>query len=80
MDSILALYLLKEQSYQFLDNQSLYYHLQVINYHTFSLFLDINLLLAYSIEHDERLKKYAPLFFKMCVPGLSEEYKMEVFY
>ena len=41
---------------------------------------DINLLLQYSIEHDERLKQCAPLFFKMCVPGLSEELRMEVFY
>jgi hypothetical protein len=37
-------------------------------------------MLQYSVEHDERLKEHAPLFFKMCVPGLSEEYKMEVFY
>ena len=42
--------------------------------------VDINLMLQYSIEHDEKLRKSAPLFFDMCVPGLTEDYKMKVFY
>ena len=37
-------------------------------------------MLAYSVEHDSKLRQCAPLFFQMCVPGLSEEYKLQVFY
>ena len=36
--------------------------------------------MQYSIEHDERLRKRAPLFFSICLPGLTDEYKMSVFY
>jgi hypothetical protein len=46
----------------------------------FDWVLDINLMLQYSIEHDDKLRKSAPLFFDMCVPGLTEDYKMKVFY
>ena len=31
-------------------------------------------------EHSRRLKKRAPCFFSICVPGLTEEYKMSVFF
>ena len=41
---------------------------------------DINLMLAYSVEHDSKLRQCAPLFFQMCVPGLSEEHMLQVFY
>jgi len=31
-------------------------------------------------EHSRRLKKRAPCFFSICVPGLTEEFKMSVFF
>ena len=31
-------------------------------------------------EHAKRLDKRAPCFFSLCVPGLTEEFKMSVFY
>ena len=31
-------------------------------------------------EHLRRLKKRAPCFFGICVPGLTEDYKMSVFF
>lgn len=41
---------------------------------------DIIVLQTFLIEHDLRLKKRAPCFFNMCIPGLTESYKMSVFY
>lgn len=31
-------------------------------------------------EHSRRLKKRAPCFFSICIPGLTEEFKMSVFF
>ena len=31
-------------------------------------------------EHQKRLKKRAPCFFSICIPGLTEEFKMSVFF
>ena len=41
---------------------------------------DINCLIYYMTEHQSRLKKRAPCFANMCVPGLTEEFKMSVFF
>lgn len=41
---------------------------------------DINLLTNFMVEHSRRLKKRAPCFFSLCVPGLTEEFKMTVFF
>lgn len=41
---------------------------------------DINLLINFMTEHSKRLKKRAPCFFSICVPGLTEEFKMSVFF
>ena len=41
---------------------------------------DIIVLLTFLTEHAERLKKRAPCFFNMCVPSLTENYKMSVFF
>ena len=30
--------------------------------------------------HDGRLTKRAPCFFQLCVPSVSEEYKMSIFF
>lgn len=31
-------------------------------------------------EHDARLKKRAPCFFSLCLPSITQEYKLSVFY
>ena len=31
-------------------------------------------------EHSRRLLKRAPCFFSLCIPGLTEEFKMSVFF
>ena len=41
---------------------------------------DINLLVNFMTEHSRRLKKRAPCFFSICMPGLTEEFKMSVFF
>ena len=41
---------------------------------------DINLLINFMTEHQRRLKKRAPCFFSICIPGLTEEFKMSVFF
>lgn len=41
---------------------------------------DIIVLLTFLTEHAGRLKKRAPCFFNMCVPSLTENYKMSVFF
>ena len=41
---------------------------------------DINLLINFMTEHSRRLKKRAPCFFSICIPGLTEEFKMSVFF
>ena len=41
---------------------------------------DIIVLQTFLIEHDLRLKKRAPCFFNMCIPGLSETQKKAVFF
>lgn len=41
---------------------------------------DINLLVNFMTEHSKRLKKRAPCFFSMCMPGLTEDFKMSVFF
>ena len=41
---------------------------------------DIIVLLTFLTEHETRLKKRAPCFFNMCVPSLTESYKMSVFF
>lgn len=41
---------------------------------------DIIVLLTFLTEHSDRLKKRAPCFFNMCVPSLTENYKMSVFF
>jgi len=38
------------------------------------------LLLNYVTEHDSRLKESTPCFFEKCLPGLTEEFKLKVFY
>ena len=41
---------------------------------------DIAVIMTFLTEHENRLKKRAPCFFNMCVPSLSENYKMSVFF
>lgn len=41
---------------------------------------DIAVLMTFLTEHESRLKKRAPCFFNMCVPSLTEKYKMSVFF
>lgn len=41
---------------------------------------DINNLLNFITEHDSRLRKRAPCFFSLCLPSITEEYKISVFY
>ena len=43
-------------------------------------FADVNLLINFMTEHSKRLKKRAPCFFSICIPGLTEEFKMSVFF
>ena len=38
------------------------------------------MLLTFLTEHSRRLHKRAPCFFNMCIPGLTEQYKMSVFF
>lgn len=42
--------------------------------------LDIAVLLNFVSEHDSRLVKRAPCFFSLCLPSITEEYKIQVFY
>ena len=41
---------------------------------------DVIVLLTFLTEHEKRLQKRAPCFFNMCVPSLTELYKMSVFF
>ena len=41
---------------------------------------DINVLLNFLAEHNSKLRRRAPCFFNVCVPGLSEGFKMSVFF
>jgi hypothetical protein len=41
---------------------------------------DIAVVMTFLTEHEARLKKRAPCFFNMCVPSLTENYKMSVFF
>ena len=41
---------------------------------------DINLLVNFMTEHSKRLKKRAPCFFSICIPGMTEDFKMSVFF
>jgi hypothetical protein len=41
---------------------------------------DINILMNFMTEHDTRLKKRAPCFFSLCLPSITQEYKLSVFY
>jgi hypothetical protein len=41
---------------------------------------DIAVIMTFLTEHENRLKKRAPCFFNMCVPSMSENYKMSVFF
>ena len=41
---------------------------------------DVNLLVNFMTEHSKRLMKRAPCFFSVCIPGLTEEFKMSVFF
>lgn len=38
------------------------------------------MLMNFVREHDNRLLKRAPCFFNLCVPCISEEYKISVFF
>ena len=31
-------------------------------------------------EHDNRLLKRAPCFFNLCIPSITEEYKLSIFF
>jgi len=44
------------------------------------LLLDINMLVNFMKEHDHRLLKRAPCFFNLCVPCITEEYKLSIFF
>jgi len=41
---------------------------------------DISMLVNFVKEHDNRLLKRAPCFFNLCVPSITEEYKISVFF
>lgn len=43
-------------------------------------FSDINMLVNFMKEHDHRLLKRAPCFFNLCVPCITEEYKLSIFF
>ena len=43
-------------------------------------FADINLLVNFTREHDHRLIKRAPCFFNLCIPSITTEYKLSVFF
>lgn len=41
---------------------------------------DINLLFNFMQINEERLKRESPVFESLCMPGLTEEYKLSVFF
>ena len=41
---------------------------------------DIQLLIGFVREHESRLKKRAPCFFSLCIPSISPNYKLQIFY
>ena len=41
---------------------------------------DINLVLNFVKAHEVNLKKRVPCFVNMCLPGLTEDYKMSLFF
>lgn len=47
---------------------------------SYLLTLDINMLVNFMKEHDHRLLKRAPCFFNLCVPCITEEYKLSIFF
>lgn len=38
------------------------------------------MLMNFVREHDNRLLKRAPCFFNLCVPSITEEYKISIFF
>lgn len=38
------------------------------------------MLMNFIKEHDNRLLKRAPCFFSLCIPSITEEYKLSIFF
>jgi hypothetical protein len=42
--------------------------------------VDVNVVLNFVRAHESNLLKRAPCFVNMCMPGLTEDYKMSLFF
>jgi hypothetical protein len=42
--------------------------------------VDVNVVLNFVAAHEANLQRRAPCFVNMCMPGLTEDYKMSVFF